>query len=533
MKTKFLSKLVPLSLILCLLVSLVAVFGCTPEPTPAPTPEPTPSPTPTPAEPAIKRGGTLKIIVDRSANALGYGPSLIETLDILVASPCVETLVHFDENSAMVPWLATDVKSDAKAKTITLTLRKGVKFHDGTDFNAAAVKWNIEQMMAAQKGEVRFINTVDVVDDYTVRINMSDYDNGLVYNLATFPGFMTSPAAYKEHGEEWCNTHPVGTGPFKFVSFERDVSLKYERFDGYWQEGKPYLDGVEFVYITDPMVRLAAFQAGDADVIIQILPRETETLKASGDYVFSTCPGYCIGFAGDSAHTDSPFADIRVRQAFAHAIDGEPLVETMGLGYWVVADQLCAPHTPGYNPAPSVYEYNPQKSRELLAEAGYPDGLECPLFTPQDLVDFNTMLQDQLDEAGFKVTIDLVNPAREGEMVMGSGWHNGIFPVQITLVDDYSRAISSAFTTKGVPFRSILRPPEVDEVIFEASSTDDMEIKAKKNQEAEALIRDKYCTVTVICDTQYIAARHQYVHDDGFYSVNQRQQTLEDTWIDK
>jgi peptide/nickel transport system substrate-binding protein len=199
--------------------------------------------------------------------------------------------------------------------------------------------------MAIDRTEVRKITSMDVLDDYTLQINLSEYDNGLEHTFTSYVGLMTSPTYFEEHGEEWCNTYPVGTGPFKFVSFQRDVNLKYERFDGYWQEGKPYLDGVEFIYIADPMVRLASFQAGEADVLLGLEPLDAKSLEAAGDVVFSTCLGGLCGLAGDGAHPDSPFADIKVRQAIEFAIDREPVVKAVGLGFWGATDQSCGKET--------------------------------------------------------------------------------------------------------------------------------------------------------------------------------------------
>jgi peptide/nickel transport system substrate-binding protein len=167
-----------------------------------------------------KRGGVLKVIYGVSPNNLGFGPILQRSDDILAASPAIETLLHVDETGAIEPWLATAFKGDAKAKTIEISLRKGVKFHDGTDFNAEAVKWNLEEYRKSKKPELKKVESIDVINDYTIRLNLSAYDNGIEYSLTGYSGFIVSPAYFKSHGgADGVKNLPVGTGPFEFVSF--------------------------------------------------------------------------------------------------------------------------------------------------------------------------------------------------------------------------------------------------------------------------------------------------------------------------
>ncbi len=150
---------------------------------------------------------------------------------------------------------------------ITFTLRKGVKFHDGTDFNAEAVKFNLEAKKAAKMSGTEDWSSIDILDDYTVRINLLQYVNTALARFTAIYGAMVSPTAFKKNGIDWARWNPVGTGPFQFVGFERDVSAKYKRFEGYWQKGKPYLDGVEYLYIKDPMTQSATMEAKEAHVL--------------------------------------------------------------------------------------------------------------------------------------------------------------------------------------------------------------------------------------------------------------------------
>jgi peptide/nickel transport system substrate-binding protein len=525
MKTKLLSTLVLLSLVLCLMVSL-PLFGC------APTSKATPAAT----EPVTDKGGTLRIIYSTSPDVLGYLGSGGKVDDMIAAFPCVETLLHVDDSGALVPWLATGWKGDTEAKTVTLTLRKGVKFHDGTDFNAEAVKWNLDQGIANKKGELKYITSMDIVDDYTVRVNFSEYDSQFLYAINLYAGLIVSPTYFETHGGvEGMRANPVGTGPFKFVSYQRDVSLKYERFDSYWQKGKPYLDGVEFIYIADPMVRSVSFRGGEGDVLLDVEPKEAEAIKKSGDYTFSTALGRLLLLCGDSAHPGSPFANIKVRQAMEYAIDRKAVVEAIGLGYWEVTDQLCGTQSWGYNPTPSPYSYNPKKARELLAEAGFPNGLNVPLATQttQPYLDCYTALFNQLNAAGFKINLEAIGSGKSSEYVLKSGWNNTLFGERIQDNANCLRAVNIFTKSGSIIWRSIGYPQEVDDLVVQARNSADFEFQKKKVQEANALNRDKYCTLTVVANTRGIGIRNKNVHDDGCFTTVPYQATLEDAWIKK
>jgi len=171
---------------LCLALALVAlsVVSCA---------EPTPT------------GGILRIAKAYEPATLGDPITNIPG-GLQVAAPCIETLLRLDEGGNPVPWLATAWEVDADALTITLTLRKGVKFHDGTDFNAEAVKYNIERYARSDHPILHAVESVDVVDDYTARFNLSEFDSEIIGNLSYFSGMQPSPTAFETKGVEWCNT---------------------------------------------------------------------------------------------------------------------------------------------------------------------------------------------------------------------------------------------------------------------------------------------------------------------------------------
>ena len=157
------------------------------------------------------------------------------TCRVCLLSCAIENLAYFDDKGGVTtPGLATSWKSDYATKSITVELRKGVKFHDGTDFNAAAAKWNIDQYILAKKADI-LIKSVDIIDDYNIRVNLPSWDSDCIWKLMYYAGAMISPTAFEKAGttqkerEDWALTNPVGTGPFIFVSKQRDVKTYSRR----------------------------------------------------------------------------------------------------------------------------------------------------------------------------------------------------------------------------------------------------------------------------------------------------------------
>jgi peptide/nickel transport system substrate-binding protein len=295
-----------------------------------------------PAQGSPQQGGVLKIITFPPP-VIGYPPEFRMGPTRISASPCLETLASIDQQGRFVPTkLCTAWELGPDGKSIKLLLRKGVKFHDGTDFNAEAVKWNLEKAMEKKLSLASTYTSIDILDDYTVRINISHFQNNIIYNLP----YIISPTAVKKNGVEWARVHPVGTGPFKFVSFERDVSVKYERFDDYWG-GKPHLDGIEFIYLTDPMVKSAAVQRGDAQVIHECGAKVASELISKG-YKAISLDWIFLSFLADSANENSPFANKKVREALEYAIDKKAIVEATGYGLAEPMNQICPPSYMGH-----------------------------------------------------------------------------------------------------------------------------------------------------------------------------------------
>ena len=216
-------------------------------------------------------GGDLRIIYNAGPRILGYsleqGPG-----DLFVLLNAVEKVVEFNDKQELVPWLAESVDVNDQKKTITIKMRKGIKFHDGSDCDAGAIAWNYEQQVANKRiGYLDKWGSMDVVDKYTLVIHYTGgYNNQLIMGWLWSPPIFSKEAFEKagggdiEKSKQWARSNVSGTGPFKLLEYKRDDHMTLVRFDDYWGE-KPYLDRIMYLFIPDSVTASAMMQAGQAD----------------------------------------------------------------------------------------------------------------------------------------------------------------------------------------------------------------------------------------------------------------------------
>jgi ABC-type transport system substrate-binding protein len=329
--------------------------------------------------------------------------------------PVLEPLLLSDEQEHLHPWLATEWETSPDGKTITLKLHENIKFQDGTTFDAAAVKYNFEAAMEANIRGSAFLTNVssfDVVDDYTLRINLIEPDSTFLLRIAQGDiGMIASPTAMAKEAtaENMAELHCVGTGPFLFDSWQRDNYVKFKRWDGYWQEGKPYLDAIEIRNIADITVSIMSLKAGEIDAVENVDPVDATQLAAEGYDIYQPNLYFCHSLIPDGNNPDSPFADKRVREAIAYALDKKTMAQGIGMGYYDALTQLGVKGDPWYNPDIVPREYDPDKARELLAEAGYPDGFTTTLIA--DVMarrDTLVAVQTYLKEIGIETELEIL-----------------------------------------------------------------------------------------------------------------------------
>jgi peptide/nickel transport system substrate-binding protein len=494
--------------------------------------------TPSKTADTSKYGGILR--VGRGAwqhVALGYPPGMGSDIDGYYVEPCIESLFTYDTEFNIVPRLALDFKVADDMKSAIMTLRQGVKFHDGSDWNAEVCKWNLEGYIASPKTDIDVISSVEIIDDYTLKINLESYDSAILSKLCQDPGRMISKQAFETNGKEWCEKNPVGTGPFKFVSWERDVALKWERNDEYWQEGLPYLDGFEILWYADSTTLLMAFQNGDFD-IIETSGKDATTLMEEGDYnVVVANYGMTPFLSGDSIHPDSPYNDLKVRQAISYAVDEFALTDALTYGWGKATNQWSPPGTPSYNPDVVGYPYNLEKAKELIAEAGYADGFDTKLLAmgTDPSVGFGavaTATASFLEEIGIRCKVELLQLAQYDLLATGGGWENGVCVVATYTKPEILDSMALILMPGSIKFPSMMRPPGSEDTFMEAQKATEPETKHDALHRLQKIIVDDYCMAKFLYVQGNVAVKNLYVHDDEYFERSMGYVSPA-TWMDK
>ena len=475
------------------------------------TPASTSAASPTTDKP--KTGGTLRMAEEMApTSSIGW---LAEPTFLAAAwlSPMIEPLLEVDYNNVVHPRLATDYKLAPDLTWMELTLRQGVKFHDGTDFNAEAAKWNLEQQIEGKVSAAADWTSVDVIDDYTIRINLKNYKNTMLNYLASYPGCMISPTAFQKNGgAEGVRWNPVGTGPFKFVSYEKGVSMKYERFDDYWDQGKPYLDAIEMTFIKDPLTRWASFEAGEQDITNGNLNYTESELKEKG-YNVIKCYSGIAELVPDSKNPESPFVNVKVRQALDYAIDRETICKAKGFGFRQPVQQMSFPGSPSFIKDLEERAYDPEKAKQLLAEAGYPDGFNTTISTFLSDKDDLEVVQGYLSKVGINAKINYLDLGTYGALRQ-KGW-DGLLMTMTGIDANLNTTINREIAKASPFFASLLRTDEFD-ALYQKS--------LKSPEYDPALMQDivRYIHDTAMVNYLWTGASigvvNPYVHDTGLYT---------------
>ena len=356
-------------------------------------------------------GGSLTIA--QAVEPPGLDPTTATSTVIprVVYSNVLEGLVKIDRSGKIVTALAKDYKISKDGKEYTFFLKKGVTFHDGKPFDAEDVKFTFGRLMDTQKtGTVhpeyyKEIESVEAVDSHTVKIKLKSVNSMFLFNLARGDSVIVNKQAADK-----LKTEPIGTGPFRFLEWARGDHITLTKFDGYHRKGIPYLEKVTFKFIGDPSAQIASLKAGDADVIpYDVTPENAKLLEK--DRKFKVLNGYTTTEVILSTNNSrKPFNDVRVRRAMAHAIDRKALIEGAMSGYGVPIGSHMDPGNPYYVDLTKTYPYDPQRAKQLLEEAGYPNGFEAILKLPERYAyakRSGEIIADMLSKVGIQLKIEL------------------------------------------------------------------------------------------------------------------------------
>lgn len=318
--------------------------------------------------------------------------------------PVYETLIKFTPDLEPEPGLAESWEFTDDT-TLLLNLREGVTFHDGTPFNAEAVKYNIERINSDDSNisDLESIETVEIIDELTVELNLSQADSSLLLALSDRGGMMVSPNAVEEHGENY-SQNPVGTGPFTMVSRVPNGEIVFEGFEDYWQDGQPYLDKMTVKVMADENTRINALKSGEVDFAANLTPVNVQSLENDPNIVVKEK----IPVASRMLYINTaqePVNNKAVRQAILHGIDREAIIQSINFGKGEAA----------YQPFPSEYwasdeelkiGYDPEKSREILKEAGVENvTLTMNHYTTAYEQRIAETLKSQLSEIGIELNL--------------------------------------------------------------------------------------------------------------------------------
>lgn len=360
---------------------------------------------------AQQRGGN--VVLATQADAARLDPAATgDVPSMMVQSVMFEGLVGWSKDQKLVPELAESWTFSDGGKVITWKLRKGVKFHDGEEFDAHAAKVNFDRWLDKDSGLVTVsqfssIEKVEVVDKYTLKMTLKEVNGAILQTLAGRRGMFNSPKALAKWGKD-ITLHPTGTGPFEFVEWVPKDHITVKRFEGYWGK-KPMLDGITFKPVPEPASRVAMLEAGNADMAAPIPIPDVERLKANPKLQVMAVDSldnlhFAINMQKDL------FRDLRVRQALNYAVDKESIVKNIYKGYAVpLTKSPVSPFLWGYSAVGEYYKYNPAKAKELLKEAGVKPGTKLVMWIPD-----GRYVQDRqvgeavagyLHEVGFDVQI--------------------------------------------------------------------------------------------------------------------------------
>jgi peptide/nickel transport system substrate-binding protein len=479
-----------------------------------------------------KYGGTLiDIEASGPGTPFGWPPDLAGGAGIS-GQIGLDQLMHEDRLGNITPNLATswDIVSDPKNASITFHLRKGVKFHDGTDFNAQALKWNFDKIKAGVNSSVTAVwKSWEVVDDYTFKINFVTWQNTHIRNFTGISTTFVSPTAFDKNGIDWMRWNMVGTGAFQQKKYLNDVTLETTKFADYWDKGKPYLDQVNLLYVTDQLTRLALFKSGGGDVM-GVAPKDASDLQKSG-YTINAYPAAAYVLVPDSMNTTSPWANQKVRMAAEYAIDRESMSRAFGYGYQPVAYQLAPLGNKSIVPTIVGRKYDTAKAKQLLTEAGFPNGFKTTIITSSTLDrDGATAIQAYFSAVGIQASIDFVEAARLNAVLTGT-W-TGILYHQLRPFPNFNADLALEFGSPQTTFYKSMKKPDGWQAILDATMTS-TEQDAKLMQAASQALYDD-CTAIPIYYYASLYATQNYVRDTGRGEMGSATQFKPyEAWLDK
>lgn len=428
-----------------------------------------------------------------------------DTLSHACAKTFYEGLFGFNEKLELRPVLAESYDVSPDGLVYTFHLRKGVKFHDGTDFNAEAVKVNFDRVTNPENKLKRYslysnIAKTEVVDDLTAKVTLKTPFSPFINQLAHPSAVMISPTALKKYGKD-IMFHPVGTGPYKFVEWKQTDYLKGAKNENYWRPGLPKIDTITWVPVVDNNARSAMMRTGEAHFTFPVPYEQAAVLEKDEHLKLVAAPSIVTRYLNMNM-LQKPFDDLRVRQAINYAINKEALAKVAFSGY-AFPSEGPLPQGVDYAVKLGPWPYNPKKAKELLAEAGYPNGFETTLwsaynhttgqkviqFIQQQLAQVGIKTETRILEAGQRVSLVEANkvPSESPNRLYYIGWSNS------TVEPDWG--MRPIFDSREMPPKlsneGYYNNPKVDELFDKAVNEPDQKKRDAIYREVQEILWDE------------------------------------------
>jgi peptide/nickel transport system substrate-binding protein len=402
-----------------------------------------------------------------------------------------DTLFELNSDGKIVPGLVDSYELSDDGKIYTLKLKQGIKFHDGSEFNAEAVKFNIERYkedVSTRRSELSFVESVTVEDPYTVKIKLSDPFSPFISVLTDRSGMMVSPAAVEKYGEDF-NSHPVGTGPYVFVSKVNGDNITLKKNENYWK-GEVKIDEIVFKVFTNESSKVQNLISGQVDIIDTIPSKEIPTLEENPNLTAIYEPG--TGYQMIYVNTQSETLNNKyLRQAVNKAIDRDAIVKVVYDGYAQPANSPFAPSHFAYGESDKIGKPNADEIRELLQKGGKPDGFTFTLQVSNTPVyqQLATVIKSMLKEHNINMEIELIEPSIVG--TNGSSGNYEALAAQWSGRPDPDQNIY-IFVVTGQPLNwPQISNPELDDLIIQARFESDEAGRKELYDQAMEIIHDE------------------------------------------
>lgn len=433
-----------------------------------------------------------------------------DTLDLLsvrheptaipVAINVMEYLCDTTPDGALIPGLATEWNLSPDKLTLEFHLRKGVTFHSGDPLTTQDVVFSYNRLKEKTRAVTfRWVKAIEIIDDYTFKVIFKQPDV-LFLKYRGFP--IGSKKYYDRVGEDTFIKKVVGTGPYKVVDWKAASYLDLERYEGYWGK-KPQTKKVRFRFVKEDTTRVAMLQAGEADMITSTPYTMVGDLEKSGYKTVKLAAHPTTQVQFQALNPNVPWYDKRVRLAIAHAIDGDAIVKNLFRG--IPARVWLSPWEIGYDPNLKLYEYDPEKAKKLMAEAGYAKGFEMPLYywagrtTGQKETTEAVALY--LNALGIKCNIIGWEPVKMIEAIR-TKWHGkkdavyvGVATPPIAHQVDPVAGLRTSYWSESTI--SLYDNPELDKVFLQAIQEFDDAKRAELIKQALRIIREDVATVPI------------------------------------